>query len=214
MSSNKIGNNQFNCDTCLTRCDGKTVPQFDFEKDVLFSEAIENEIIEKINKEYPNLYAIKTKKDGYPDIEVRDQNDKTICLLYIEIKGQARTFMSVQRILPNSKLFPSETIACNLSDLERYFTIKDHEKVPIYLTWCLMNRPCITGSNKNEKKFYTQEIDVLRKIRISDTFNNRRFRRASGKGDFINGVHKGVVVNYHFSLNELNEGLLNLSEYN
>jgi hypothetical protein len=30
-----------------------------------------------------------------------------------------------------------------------------------------------------------------------------RFRRASGYGDVVNGVHKGVVVNYHFSLEEL-----------
>ena len=31
----------------------------------------------------------------------------------------------------------------------------------------------------------------------------RRFRRKSGEGDVVNGIHKGVVVNYHFSINEL-----------
>jgi len=35
----------------------------------------------------------------------------------------------------------------------------------------------------------------------------RRFRRKSGTGDVIDDVHKGVVVNYHFSLNELINGI-------
>ena len=31
----------------------------------------------------------------------------------------------------------------------------------------------------------------------------RRYRRESTRSDFVNGVHKGVTVNYHFSLREL-----------
>ncbi|MCX7610225.1 MAG: hypothetical protein N2043_01385, partial [Ignavibacterium sp.] len=124
------------------------------------------------------------------------------------------TFMSIRKLLPNANLFPSETLACNLSDLERYFTIKDRVGLPIYVTWCLIRRPCITGHNFDNKKFYTQEIDVLRNIRLQDKFNNRRFRRSSGKGDVINGEHRGVVVNYHFSINEFYEGLPALSFFN
>lgn len=208
-----IGPNKFNCDVCETRCDGKTVPQFDFERDVSFSEKIENEVINEINSSYPNLLAVKTNRDGYPDIEIKNRENQTVCLLFIEIKGQARTFMSVQRLLPNAGLYPSETLACNLSDLERYFLIKDTEQIPIYVTWCLMRRPCITGLDFNNKKFFSQEINQLRQIRLNDKYDYRRFRRRSGRGDVVNGIHKGVVVNYHFSINELNEGLPVLHAY-
>jgi len=209
-----IGPNRFNCDVCDTRCDGRTVQQFDFERDVNFSEAIENEVIQNINYRYQNLFAIKTIRDGYPDIEVKNKNNQTVCILFIEIKGQARTFMSIRRLLPDANLYPSETLACNLSDLERYFTIKDREQLPIYVTWCLMRRPCITGANIDNKKFYTQEIDILRQIRQNDHNDYRRFRRASGRGDVVNGQHRGVVVNYHFSLNEFSLGLPDLSYNN
>jgi hypothetical protein len=209
-----IGPNKFDCHVCETRCDGKTVSQFDFERDVNFSEAIEKELIEKINHNYPNLNAAKTTRDGYPDIEIKNWNNITVCLSLIEIKVQARTFMSIQKHLPNSGLYPSETLACNLSDMERYFKIKDREQIPIFVTWCLMNRPCVTGLFQENKNFYSQEIDVLREIRLNDRFNYRRFRRASGRGDIVNGQHRGVVVNYHFSLNEFNKGLPVLKSLN
>jgi hypothetical protein len=208
------GPNKFDCHVCETRCDGKTVSQFDFERDVNFSEAIEKEIIEKINHNYPNLYAAKTTRDGYPDIEIKNRNNITVCLSFIEIKVQARTFMSIQKLLPKSGLHPSETLACNLSDIERYFKIKDTEQIPIFVTWCLMNRPCIIGLDQANKRFFSQEIDVLKEIRLSDSSNNRRFRRASGRGDVVDGQHRGVVVNYHFSINEFNAGLPVLSSFN
>lgn len=201
--------NVFDCNVCETRCDGKTVAQFNFENDVRFSENIEHEVINRINIQYSHLKASKTMQPGYPDIEVKNNQD--IIVFFIEIKGQARTFMSIQRILPNSLLLPSETLACNLSDLERYFIVKEKEKVPLFLTWCLMRRPCIVGVNPKNAKFFSQEIDVLKKIRLSDINNSRRFRRASGSGDVVNGQHKGVVVNYHFSINEFKEGLPDLS---
>lgn len=149
-----LGPHIFDCDLCHTRCDGKTVPQFDFERDVHFSESIENEVINYINNSYTNLIASKTTREGYPDIEIKNRHNQTVCILYIEIKGQARTFMSVRRILPNSNLYPSETVACNLSDIERYFFISETESVPMYVTWCVMRRPCITGSDISKKIFY------------------------------------------------------------
>ena len=139
------------------------------------------------------------------------KNNQGNTVFFIEIKGQARTFMSIQKILPNSFLVPSETLACNLSDLERYFVVKEKEKVPLFITWCLMRRPCIVGLDPKNTKFFSQEIDILKKIRLSDTNDTRRFRRASGTGDVVNGQHKGVVVNYHFSINEFKEGLPDFS---
>ena len=41
--------------------------------------------------------------------------------------------MSVEKILPNSNLIPSETMALNLSDLLRYFDIAKKETIPIYI---------------------------------------------------------------------------------
>jgi hypothetical protein len=199
----------FDCSTCLTRCDGKTVAQFDFEKDVAFSERIENAVIKFINQKYPLLSAKKTEQVGYPDIEISLKNEVQPCA-FVEIKGQARTFMAVTRILKASKLQPSETIALNLSDLERYFAIKDKEKLPIYVIWCVFCRPCVLQGK--EKRFFYQEIDILKEIRQADKFDARKYRRASGKGDVVAGKHKGVVVNYHFSLHELVLGLPDFSK--
>lgn len=209
MPYQEISPNIFNCAVCHTRCDGKTVAQFDFERDVRFSEQIENEVIQVLNQNYPTLISTKTTRDGYPDIEIKKRNNNE-CVCFIEIKGQARTFMSIARFLPNSGLRPSETLALNLSDLERYFEIHNNETVPIYLVWCLMRRQCITGINLNNKLFFYQKIEILKQIRYRDINNSRRFRRASGRGDIVEGVHRGVVVNYHFSINELNAGLPNL----
>ncbi len=205
MPYQQISPKIFNCVVCETRCDGKTVKQFDFDKDVKFSEGIENEVIDTINRNYPNLIAQKTIKEGYPDIEIAKRDNPISIIAFIEIKGQARTFMSVAKILSQSGLQASETIALNLSDLERYFAIKEKEKLPIYLVWCLMSRPCIVQTNS--KLFFYQQLNKLQIIRNQDLNNSRRFRRSSGQGDIVNGQHKGVVVNYHFSLNELVEGL-------
>jgi hypothetical protein len=204
MSFVLISPNIYNCALCNTRCDGKSVAQFDFEKDVAFSERIEQDVISYFNKVYYSLHSYKTTKEGYPDIEIVNKDNVEYPVAFVEIKGQARTFMSVARILPNSKLQASETLALNLSDLERYFAIDAIENKPLFIVWCLLSRPCIVG---NSSKFFYQSIKVLKQIREADTNNTRRFRRASGKGDIVNGIHKGVVVNYHFSINELIEGL-------
>lgn len=205
MSHIQLAPNIYDCSSCQTRCDGKSIGVYDFEKDVNFSEAIEEQVIKQINKSNPNLFAFKTKKNGYPDIEIISKTsiDKPVC--YIEIKVQSRTFMSIERILPNSNLKPSETIALNLSDLERYFEIYEKEKTDLYIVWCLKNRNCI--NNQNTDLYFHQNIIDLKKIRLNDTANYRKFKRATGIGDIINGEHKGVLVNYHFSLNELIQGI-------
>jgi hypothetical protein len=200
----------YNCAVCTTKCDSKTVAQFDFEKDAQFSEQIENEVINLINETYPHLIATKTQQAAYPDIVIAKKNNLNKHIAFIEIKGQARTFMTIATKLPQSQLQPSETVALNLSDLERYFVIKKNENLPLYIVWCLLKRPCIVGSESQNKLFFYREISYLQQIRQSDIQNYRRFRRASGVGDIVNGEHKGVVVNYHFSLNELHGGLPNL----
>ena len=198
MYYKKISQNIYDCNTCPTRCDGKSKGLYLFEKDLDFSEHFEQEIVNHLNKKN-NLFAKKTSENSYPDIEVH-KKDVDDVWFYIEIKVQKRTFMSVEKILPYSNLKPSETVALNLSDLLRYFSINEKTQKPVFIFWGVLNRPCII--KQNEYLFFYQNIKELKKIyeRFGD---KRRFRRKSGKGDVVNGVHKGVTVNYHFSLNEL-----------
>ncbi len=171
-----------------------------FQNDSAFSEHFEDELIAHINSSN-DFKARKTSVPECPDIEVMDKASGSL-LFYIEVKVQRRSFMSVEKILPDSKLIPSETIALNLSDLLRYFELAENSKLKIYVLWVLLNRPCILG--EKEKRFFYSDTENLQDIykKVKDT---RRFRRKSGEGDVVNGEHKGVVVNYHFSLNELKE---------
>lgn len=186
----------FNCSLCLTKCDGKSLMKYDFLNDVQYSEKYEKQLIDKINA--LGLFAKKTERSQYPDVEVYDKKDGNI-LCFIEVKVQRRTFMTVEKHLPNGSLIPSETVALNQSDLEHYIEQSKVESAPIFIMWVLSNRPCITG---NTTKFYYNHIDILKDI-FEYYKDKRRFRRKSGVGDIVNGQHKGVVVNYHFSLNEL-----------
>jgi hypothetical protein len=193
----KLSDYIYDCQACPTRCDGISKGNYQFNNDVSFSEYYEEQLINIINNS--NKYtASKCTQKGYPDIELRDEHAQ-VCK-YVEVKVQQRTFMNVQKILPNSALQPSETVALNLSDLLRYFTIQSETKTPVTILWVLLNRPCIT--TKGKVNLYHQSIDELEKIYDREK-NNRRFRRQSGEGDIVDGEHKGVTVNYHFSLREL-----------
>jgi hypothetical protein len=103
--------------------------------------------------------------------------------------------MAVCRLLPQGKLLPYETIALNLSDLERYISQHKLDGVPIFIIWHV-SRPCL-GSI-----YFGNEISVLENL-LKLYRNKRTFRRASTKSDYVNGEHKGVVVNFHFSLREM-----------
>lgn len=185
------------CARCRTRCDGKSLGNYQFKNDVEYSEFFEQLLVRRIIES--GLYARKTEKDGYPDVEVYDyQGGPLRC--FIEVKAQRRSFMMVSQLLPESHLAPSETMALNLSDLLRYFEIAEREPVPVYILWVLRERPCIVDPGKS-KAFY-QETSAL-KIVYDFYGDRRRFRRKSGHGDVVNGKHLGVVVNYHFSLREL-----------
>jgi len=189
----------FDCNICNTKCDGKSKGIYIFMNDVEYSERKEKQMIAQINT-VDGYEAKKCELEGYPDIEVLHK--PTGKVFYIEIKAQRRTFMSVKRILPNGGLEPSETLALNLSDLLRYFAIRKEINKPVFILWCLENRPCIVPEGKTY--YYYQDIKILEEI-YQNVGDKRRFRRESGSGDVVNGQHKGVVVNYHFSLNELDE---------
>lgn len=180
----------FDCDLCTTKCDGKSKGVYIFSNDVDYSEHKENKLISQINS-VDGFYAKKCEHEGYPDIEVTHK--ATGKVFYVEIKAQRRTFMSVKKILPEGGLEPSETLALNLSDLIRYFEIRRHIYKPVFIIWCLENRPCIVPDGQTF--FYYQDIKKLEEI-YNIVGDKRRFRRESGRGDVVNGQHKGVVVLY------------------
>jgi len=186
----------YDCKVCPTRCDGISKMHYAFENDANFSEGYEQKLINYINLS-TNYSATKTTQKGYPDVEVKDKNGK---VFYIEVKVQQRTFMSVERIIPESGLKPSETVALNLSDLIRYFELEDKGKLVIFIFWVILNRPCILKQEKMQ--YYYRLVSELKPI-YEEQKDKRRFRRKSGEGDIVDGKHKGVTVNYHFSLNEL-----------
>lgn len=189
----------FDCSNCATPCDGVSKKNYIFMNDVEYSEHHENQLIDMINQ-FEGFHAKKCELDGYPDIEIfHEGTGKTF---FIEVKAQRRTFMSVKKILPEGGLEPSETLALNLSDLKRYFEISEEIQQPIFLLWCVENRPCIVPEGCT--KYFYQDVNILKEI-YEAIGNRRRFRRESGHGDYVNGQHKGVVVNYHFSLDELEE---------
>jgi len=200
MKYEKLSKNSFNCATCPTPCDGVSKEVYLFANDSAFSEHFENEIIAHINNS-ADFRARKTPVPEFPDVEVSEKASDSISF-YIEVKVQRRTFMLVKKILPQSGLLPSETVALNLSDLLRYFELAEKNKLKIYVLWVLLNRPCILGDN--DKRFFYSDTENLQKVYEKEKAK-RRFRRKSGEGDVVDGEHKGVVVNYHFSLNELKE---------
>ncbi len=189
----------FNCKVCPTRCDGVSKMTYQFEDDVKFSERYENQLIDYINETTP-FSARKTTEKGYPDIEVSEVSEESGGKFYIEIKVQRRTFMSVEKILPESELKPSETVALNLSDLMRYFELEEKHKIQIYIFWIVLNRPCVLG--EEEAQYYYRLASELKPIWFREK-DKRRFTRKSGDGDVVNGKPLGVKVNYHFSLKEL-----------
>lgn len=192
----QISPHVFNCDVCPTPCDGSSKMSYLFEDDVAFSEKYEQELIAYINGT-KNFVASKTTTEGYPDIEVKSKNRKIH--FYLEVKVQRRTFMSVAKILPGANLLPSETVALNLSDLSRYYELEKTKGLSIFIMWVLLDRPCITGK---KVKYYYRLISELRPV-FEENYENRIYKRGSGYGDIVDGIHKGVTVNYHFSLNEL-----------
>ncbi|MDI9476602.1 MAG: hypothetical protein WAQ41_00575 [bacterium] len=195
---------RYDCSKCPRRCDGVSKGRYNFEEDARLSEFYERALIRRIKEE--GFFAQKSLKEGYPDIEVyRSENSDIHC--YVEVKVQRRTFMKIRGMLPQSDLIPSDTVALNLSDLVRYFKIAgDEAGVPIYVLWVLLERPCIL-KGKKARCFY-QNIQKLKSI-YSKYKDKRRFRRKKGRGDVVDGQHKGVVVNYHFSINELKEFRIN-----
>ena len=189
----------FKCSACKTRCDDKSKKVYNFKSDIKYSEEKEKYIISQINS-IPDFSAQKCTVDKYPDIEVTYK--PTGKVFYIEIKAMRRTFMTVAKNLPDSDLIPSETLVLNLSDLVRYFDIQKKTDKPVFIIWCLENRPCIVSPG--ETFFCYQDVSVLKTIYEAEG-DKRRFKRESGKGDVVNGKHLGVTVNYHFSIKELIE---------
>jgi len=188
----------FNCNKCSTPCDGTSKPSFNFEADVAISELAEVELIDRLNgiKNF-DAQKVSIENSNLPDLEVWKDNK---VIARIEVKAQGRAFMAVHRLLPNGNLLPYETVALNRSDLLRYIQNFEKEQIPTFIVWKI-KRPCIPDA------WFGQNLQFLKES-FEKFGSARTFTRRSTASDYVDGIHKGVTVNYHFSLKEL----LDLSE--
>lgn len=129
-----------------------------FDHDVSFSENYEDLIIDHINS-LKKYQAKKCNEDGFPDIQINNLQGNVY--RYLEVKVQQRTFMKVEKYLPQSKLMPSETVALNLSDLLRYFKIEEATGVTTAIVWVLLNRACVVPANSF--KLFFEQVTSLKK---------------------------------------------------
>jgi len=185
----------FDCKGCGTPCDGTSKKSFNFQADTAISEIAEAEMIMRLNQ-FDSLQAQKVTDENahLPDIEIL-KNDKVIAR--VEVKAQGRAFMAVSRLLPSGNLLPYETVALNRSDLLRYIKNFELENIPTFIVWRI-KRPCIPDA------WYGHDLETLNKS-FEEYGDKRTFKRRSTQSDYVDGAHKGVTVNYHFSLKELLE---------
>jgi hypothetical protein len=185
----------FNCKRCTTPCDGTSKKSFDFQADTAISEIAESELSSRLNQfELIQAQKVPDENAHLPDIEIR-KNDRIIAR--VEVKAQGRAFMAVERLLPGGNLLPYETVALNRSDLLRYIKNFELENIPTFIVWRI-KRPCIPDA------WYGHDLESL-KNSFEKYGDKRTFRRRSTQSDYVGGEHKGVTVNYHFSLKELLE---------
>lgn len=187
------------CGTCKTRCDGQSRGNYQFGSDLGRSEHWEGVLAEQIARR-TNKVAEKERETHRPDLRIVTREGE-LCAR-VEVKLQERTFMRIESLLPLAGLTPAETVALNLSDLQRYFEQQVREGELIYIAW-ILNRPC--QNVEDTPALFFQDLRELQKIHALAGYN-RFFKRQSGEGDVVDGVHKGVTGNYHFSLNELVAG--------
>lgn len=183
----------FDCDICPTRCDGRSKSAYIFDDDVAASEAAEDWLAEQIAAVLDvDVYKAPAQRRGLPDLALI-RGDRV--LARVEVKAQGRAFMAVERLLPDADLRPYETVALNLSDIKRYAAQLRSSGVPTWLIW-RVKRPCLGEG------YWGQNLEAL--IEIGNHYRDARtFRRASTDSDYVDGEHRGVTVNYHFSLREL-----------
>jgi hypothetical protein len=196
---------RFDCAICPTRCDGRSKSAYVFEDDVALSEAAEDWLAGHLGDALDvDVYKAPAQRHGLPDLALI-RGDRV--LARVEVKAQGRAFMAVQRLLPEADLLPYETVALNLSDIKRYAAQYRLDGVPLFIIW-RVKRPCLGEG------YWGQHIGPL--IAIGNRYRDHRtWRRASTDSDYVGGEHKGVVVNYHFSLRELRlleELLLQMAE--
>jgi hypothetical protein len=184
---------RFDCAICPTRCDGRSKSAYVFEDDVALSEAAEDWLAGHLGDALDvDVYKAPAQRHGLPDLALI-RGDRV--LARVEVKAQGRAFMAVQRLLPEADLLPYETVALNLSDIKRYAAQYRLDGVPLFIIW-RVKRPCLGEG------YWGQHIAPL--IAIGNRYRDHRtWRRASTDSDYVDGEHKGVVVNYHFSLKEL-----------
>lgn len=182
------------CRTCRHRCDNKSYGNYQFIYDFNDSERVVQEVAAIIQKQSRNRIICERPNDySEPDLLLRRNIAPYDVIARVEVKYDRRAFMQIEKYCPKSGLKPWNTVVCNESDLERYICLASTECIPTYIVWKI-ERPCLGI------QYYFQDIDTLAMIR-EQYQGLRRYRRRYGRGDIDkNGMHCGVTVNYHFSI--------------
>ncbi|MCS6844104.1 MAG: hypothetical protein NZ528_07265 [Caldilineales bacterium] len=184
---------RFDCSLCPTRCDGRSKAAYVFEEDAALSAGAEAWLMAHLAAALDvEVRQTPARRRGLPDLELVREGR---LLARVEVKAQGRAFMAVERLLPQANLRPYETVALNLSDIRRYAALYRAEGVPLFVVW-RVKRPCLGEG------YWGHHIEAL--MAVGNRYRDRRkWRRASTPSDVVDGEHRGVTVNYHFSLREL-----------
>lgn len=182
------------CRTCRHRCDGKSYGNYQFIYDLKDSERVVQDVAAIIQKQSRNRIICERPNDySEPDLLLRRNIAPFEVIARVEVKYDRRAFMQIEKYCPYGNLKPWNTCVINESDLIRYIDLASLESIPTYVVWKI-ELPCL-GT-----KYYFQDIDTLATIR-EQYQGLRRYRRRYGRGDIDkNGMHCGVTVNYHFSI--------------
>jgi len=184
---------KYDCSSCRTRCDDRSLDKYMFEADLRRSEKTEDVLRQRLEHTLrTTVLKPEGRPHGPPDLEILVA---TRVVARVEVKVQGRAFMKVQNLLPLANLRPYETVALNVPDLDNYIALHAVEKLPIYLVW-YVKRPCLGEG------YWGQALDILHDI-YRHYGLKRKFVRRSGAGDVVDGRHKGETRNYHFSLQEM-----------
>jgi len=172
---------------------------YPFERDLANSEMLVKEL-ERFIQESTGLRVSETTVHQRPDLLVHDANGKLIARLEAKyLEGKA--FMKATKIL-GEPLFPKETLVVDTPKLLSYFNCQEIDlreqgrNIPIYVVW-KFDRPC---ADVGGICIY-QEVSILKRI-YQLKKDVRSYTRQTGQGDFVDGIRRGVIDKFHFSISE------------
>lgn len=187
----------FDCGTC-TRCSPISNNDYPFLRDLDDSQFLVDLLKKEIEKKF-GLVCKEPVRNKDPDLRVIDARIGDLLICRVEAKYlRGKAFVNSYQTVG---LRPKETLVVDEPKLLHYFSCKEADanlhkrQVPLFVVW-MFDRPC----EDIGRITVFQEIDVLK--RIYNNHPTRRFTRGAASSDNKNGVIRGVIDKYHFSIKE------------